>query len=1078
LHYWAFKNSPRAFINEKIVFTFDKKPVAQSVILKIEEPGKGEGEYKYWHKVYWHPRHFQKVGAVADQPNVLYHLSRRTNRGSIKSKGLVPQIKEYKDIPREPGVFFFQTREQALDYGWYFAQWINQAVDVYECRIPEEYDIERDPHPEMNFTDAWKSKQVLAPENVKFLQTILVPTSKTEPPLKSTKVGDHTNEEGFWAGEGNAASGILPVNPQTGNVCLAWRSQYVQSPNCWGTIGGAVQQGLSPSQSAKAELAEETGYSGGINLIPAFTFSSGGGFQYHNFIGVTSTEFSFAPKPYSEEEIADLMERLDEDQMYQLEPGWETDYIQWVPYAEVVADMKKHSSHYHPGLIKLFSHSRKLIEKALGIKPEVKPEKQASGLAPVRFTAPTDRNLKDYELVTVDTAKLDHEWSKDNLYIAPGDTRNQIGDRYARFTQWRLDNPDTPVEASIVSWSEAAGGEVHFTNGRHRFCVLRDQGYPKVQVMVPKDQAEFFRTKMAKTAAQTLAQYLKLCSHNIARHAQQVYDAWDQNETGEDEEYGGGGICDAISEQIIDIVLSAQPFPLNATEGGQEGDDHSWVVVYTDTEVYGVDIPHNLYERGGGYSWQKVPGVQFEASDVEIWKLDIDPAEFNANIQGSWIKKAAGFAFRSFKKLWHVGSMNPNDKRDDSYEGAGLSVSVNPDEWQQIARIGGDLWELTKAGNRFVNFHRITAGQKKAILQWGIQNGLAESAELWRYSYTTESEYGDEPEQRYGLYDSEAKAREQLGGYSEGPEGYDPAVEGVEKVEGGVKATAKLSQRTHRNNIDPSEVYDLVVTVYAEDMLDCDGVWWADTLDPASLSAPRGVIFPSKLSGWTQKKVQQSALEPDQIDNPDAEFEKIYTFMNELGWKGRNPWYPEKYPWFAVRLFSNGWKFTKQNLAEGGREEMINVGETLIELKAALSKYDLQSLRSEVTPKTINASADEPGLLWRAPEDNGRHDYQPSWDYEPRSEQNPELAAMAIQCAKAEYQRTKQPFELHDIDLSHLGAVAMYIDGTCGYPVVLIDLEAHRDHADQIGKSINHELKHAIQDAEKREYDEEEAEAD
>ena len=57
---------------------------------------------------------------------------------------------------------------------------------------------------------------------------------------------------------------------------------------------------------------------------------------------------------------------------------------------------------------------------------------------------------------------------------------------------------------------------------------------------------------------------------------------------------------------------------------------------------------------------------------------------------------AAGFAFKSFAKLWHVGSMNPRIKRPGSYEGAGLSVSVHPEDWQQIAEIGGDLWELTK----------------------------------------------------------------------------------------------------------------------------------------------------------------------------------------------------------------------------------------------------------------------------------------------------------------------------------------------------------------------------------------------
>ena len=38
---------------------------------------------------------------------------------------------------------------------------------------------------------------------------------------------------------------------------------------------------------AQREFAEETGYGGPIKMIPAYVFrSSGGGFEYHNFIGI------------------------------------------------------------------------------------------------------------------------------------------------------------------------------------------------------------------------------------------------------------------------------------------------------------------------------------------------------------------------------------------------------------------------------------------------------------------------------------------------------------------------------------------------------------------------------------------------------------------------------------------------------------------------------------------------------------------------------------------------------------------------------------------------------------------------
>ena len=192
---------------------------------------------------------------------------------------------------------------------------------------------------------------------------ILTPQEvKAEYSVMAAKTADHDLEVGdgekYWAGEGNAASGILPVCPQTGNVCLAWRSKYVNRGNCWGTIGGAVQQGISPAQSAREELKEETGQ-GVSKLIPAYVFTDRG-FTYHNFIGVTGSEFSFSPQPYPEERAAEIEELIAEDPRYthQRNPGWETDYIQWVPYAEVLADMKAHSNHYHPGMLKLFQNLR------------------------------------------------------------------------------------------------------------------------------------------------------------------------------------------------------------------------------------------------------------------------------------------------------------------------------------------------------------------------------------------------------------------------------------------------------------------------------------------------------------------------------------------------------------------------------------------------------------------------------------------------------------------------------------------------------------------------------------------------
>jgi 8-oxo-dGTP pyrophosphatase MutT (NUDIX family) len=152
---------------------------------------------------------------------------------------------------------------------------------------------------------------------------------------------DRFDEEGYWAGEGNGASGVLPICENTGRICLAWRNVEVHSGNCWGTLGGALKKEVSPSESAVIEMREETGYAGTVTLHPAFVFSDRS-FTYSNFIGLVTDEFSFDPKE---------------------EHAWETDFIEWFSLDDIEAMMKVSPSSFHAGLITLFEESKELIEK-------------------------------------------------------------------------------------------------------------------------------------------------------------------------------------------------------------------------------------------------------------------------------------------------------------------------------------------------------------------------------------------------------------------------------------------------------------------------------------------------------------------------------------------------------------------------------------------------------------------------------------------------------------------------------------------------------------------------------------------
>lgn len=98
--------------------------------------------------------------------------------------------------------------------------------------------------------------------------------------------------------------------------------------------------------------------------------------------------------------------------------------------------------------------------------------------------------------------------------------------------------------------------------------------------------------------------------------AQEVYDNWIQDAEGLDPELGTGGICDRISNALSSVLAGAH---LESEEAGQEGDDHSFLLVKTKGESFFLDLPSYLYETGGGYRWKKRPNVRFSPQDFVIW---------------------------------------------------------------------------------------------------------------------------------------------------------------------------------------------------------------------------------------------------------------------------------------------------------------------------------------------------------------------------------------------------------------------------------------------------------------------------
>lgn len=201
--------------------------------------------------------------------------------------------------------------------------------------------------------------------------------------------------------------------------------------------------------------------------------------------------------------------------------------------------------------------------------------------------------------------------------------------------------------------------------------------------------------------------------------------------------------------------------------------------------------------------------------------------------------------------VYHIGDFNPKSKGTESYEGGGLSVSQHPEEWAAIARLPGDTWLLTNPSGSFLGALSLAQPKKKKIQKWGIRTGYLKTSTLWRMYYYDE----DMEEERYFEFADQEDAEAEFEGYAE-----DDQDVRIEEMPGSFIGTRKLATEGRNKDVIHSEgiAWDILLTLYVEHETNLDGVWWHERLDVLNLSAPRGVIVPSKLSRWSVEKLDSS----------------------------------------------------------------------------------------------------------------------------------------------------------------------------------------------------------------------------
>ncbi len=142
-----------------------------------------------------------------------------------------------------------------------------------------------------------------------------------------------------------------------------------------------------------------------------------------------------------------------------------------------------------------------------------------------------------------------------------------------------------------------------------------DQTYQALLRKSGKQTASVDEASKLHNGSTPLRARLMALRAEMAQKAQQVYDEWDPEDIG-----GAGGICDEIAQEIAGVIANRLG-DVEIVDGGHDGDDHAWNIVYDDHDAYGVDIHPSVYEQGGGYNWKKIPEVTIRPDDVDIFPL-------------------------------------------------------------------------------------------------------------------------------------------------------------------------------------------------------------------------------------------------------------------------------------------------------------------------------------------------------------------------------------------------------------------------------------------------------------------------
>lgn len=225
--------------------------------------------------------------------------------------------------------------------------------------------------------------------------------------------------------------------------------------------------------------------------------------------------------------------------------------------------------------------------------------------------------------------------------------------------------------------------------------------------------------------------------------------------------------------------------------------------------------------------------------------------------------------------IYHIGTLNAQDKKAHSLEGNTLSVSLCPNAWSYIAKLGGNpLWNIShNTPLVFLDIYAFIAQQQPTIMAWAI----AQKHGYMGASYNVlmgDEENKDNNNIHYMACDTLKEAIREISDPDAllitdckhtAHEAYNNNQEVIL-----IKKDIILHQEymhTHRIAYSTNGM-DNLAALYAETHFSAHihGIWWNDIYNPNRYSAPRGGIFYQHLPNLTI--TPESSMPMDHTDIP------------------------------------------------------------------------------------------------------------------------------------------------------------------------------------------------------------------